>query len=116
MAYCGWQITEDDRERLLACFPPMYCRTIAEHVTLALKDTMPDEAEFVIVGYANDNKGVECFVVEVNGTTERPDGKTFHVTWSLEEERKPKESNDLLQNGFHPIERMPFKAVPFVRG
>jgi hypothetical protein len=36
---------------------------------------------------------VEALVVELNGSTKRPDGNTYHITWSLAEGRKPVESN-----------------------
>jgi len=49
-----------------------------------------------VVGYVDDGEGLEALVVSVNGSTERPDGKIYHITWSLNEGRKPVESNDLL--------------------
>jgi hypothetical protein len=35
-------------------------------------------------------------VVRLNGTTDRPDGSTYHITWSLGPDRKAKESNDVI--------------------
>jgi hypothetical protein len=35
-------------------------------------------------------------VVRIGGTTDRPDGSTYHITWSLEDGRRAKESNDVL--------------------
>jgi hypothetical protein len=35
-------------------------------------------------------------VVEIDGTTDRPGGGTYHITWSLADGRKAKESNDVL--------------------
>ena len=32
-------------------------------------------------------------VVRLGGTTDRPDGCTYHITWSLEDGRQAKESN-----------------------
>jgi hypothetical protein len=37
-------------------------------------------------------------VVELDGTTGRPDGSTYHITWSLGPGRKARESNDLLRD------------------
>lgn len=37
-------------------------------------------------------------VVELDGTTDRPDGSTYHVTWSLGPNRKARESNDVLRD------------------
>ena len=36
-------------------------------------------------------------VVELDGTTHRPDGSIYHITWSLGSDRKARESNDLLR-------------------
>jgi hypothetical protein len=37
-------------------------------------------------------------VVELDGTTGRPDGSTYHITWSLGPARRAIESNDVLRN------------------
>ena len=36
-------------------------------------------------------------VVSINGTTDRPDGSTYHITWSLGDGRRARESNDVLK-------------------
>ena len=36
-------------------------------------------------------------VVTIDGTTDRPDGSTFHITWSLGPGRRAVESNDVLK-------------------
>ena len=97
----GWKLPRDgERERLLERFPPEYERTVADHVTLqagASQDTpLPREVEARIVGRADDGKGVEAMVVRLGGTTGRPDGSIYHITWSLEEGRRAKESNDVI--------------------
>jgi hypothetical protein len=57
-----------------------------------------------IVGRADDGKSLECLVVELDGTTDRPDGSTYHITWSLGAGRNARESNDVLRNqGWEPI-------------
>ena len=105
----GWLLAEDDRERLLEQFPPRYNKTVAHHVTLktdAEQDPLPHEVKARIVGRADDGKGVECVVVEIDGTTDRPDGSTYHITWSLGDGRKARESNDVLRDkGWRPIDR-----------
>jgi hypothetical protein len=35
-------------------------------------------------------------IVSIDGTTDRPDGSTYHITWSLEDGRRARESNDVL--------------------
>jgi hypothetical protein len=106
----GWKLPRDERERLLERFRPKYDRTIADHVTLqagAARDTpLPHAVSARIVGRADDGKSLECLVVEIDGTTSRPDGSIYHITWSLGPRRKAKESNDVLRGqGWQPIDR-----------
>ena len=37
-------------------------------------------------------------VVRIGGTTDRPDGSTYHVTWSLGPGRRAKESNEVIRD------------------
>jgi hypothetical protein len=96
----GWLLHPEDRERLLSIFPPAYPEVIAHHVTLKA-DVAPDfapptEAEGFVVGIADDGAGVQALVIEIGGTTRRPDGLTWHITWSLAPERRAVESNDVI--------------------
>ena len=105
----GWKLAADDRALLLDRFPPKYANVDADHVTLrvgATPDTpLPRSPDARIVGRADDGDSLECLVVELDGTTDRPDGSTYHITWSLGPGRKARESNDLLRDrGWHPIE------------
>jgi hypothetical protein len=97
----GWKLPREQRARLLERFPPKYENAIADHVTLrsgASPETpVPPYVDARIVGRADDCKGLECLVVELEGTTDRPDGSTYHITWSLGPERRAVESNDLLR-------------------
>ena len=98
----GWKLSDEERERLLELFPPRYERTIADHVTLrvgAARDApLPPEDSAEVVGRADDGDSLECLVVAIGGTTDRPDGSTYHITWSLGPGRKAKESNDVLRD------------------
>lgn len=105
----GWKLPRDERSALLERFAPRYGNVIADHVTLsvaAMRDTpLPDKPEARIVGRADDSDSLECLVVEINGTTDRPDGSTYHITWSLGPGRHARESNDVLRDrGWQPIE------------
>ena len=96
----GWKLPSAERERLLERFPPRYERVVADHVTLRLgaaSEALPREDEGCIVGRADDENSLECLVVETGGTTDRPDGSTYHITWSLGTDRNAKESNDVLR-------------------
>jgi hypothetical protein len=107
----GWKLPRDgERERLLERFPPKYERSVADHVTLqagASDDTpLPREVSAEIVGRADDGESLECLVVAIDGTTDRPDGSTYHITWSLGPGRKAKESNDVLrERGWEHLDR-----------
>jgi hypothetical protein len=95
----GWKLDRDQRGELLQQFPPCYPNVDADHVTLARAQPeapLPEEADAEIVGRADDGAGVEAMVVRLNGTTDRPDGSTYHITWSLADGREAKESNDVI--------------------
>jgi hypothetical protein len=94
---------------LVQRFPPRYAEVVADHVTLRVgaseKTPLPRQREARIVGRADDGDSLECLVVELNGTTERPDGSTYHITWSLGPGRKARESNDVLRDlGWRPVD------------
>lgn len=98
----GWKLDREQRRELLQHFPPRYRDTVADHVTLqtnAEVEPLPDQVEAAIIGRADDRDSLECMVVTIDGTTDRPDGSTFHITWSLDKAkgRKARESNDVLE-------------------
>jgi hypothetical protein len=99
----GWKLPQVERELLLRQFPPKYDNVVADHVTLrvgATPDTpLPAKPEnSAVVGRADDGDSLECLVVEMDGSTERPDGSTYHITWSLGPGRKARQSNDVLRD------------------
>jgi hypothetical protein len=97
--YTGWLVDPADRERLLVRFPPRYPEVVAHHVTQKFGDRgaeLPSETSGVIVGVADDGQGVQALVVRIGGTTERPDGATYHITWSLGPGRRAKDSNAVI--------------------
>ena len=101
MSVIGWKLDRGEREGLLARFPPRYPAAVADHVTLettAESTSLPLQVAAEIVGHADDGAGVEAMVVTIDGTTDRPDGSTFHITWSLGPGRRAKESNDVLRD------------------
>jgi hypothetical protein len=108
-------LSRADRSRLLAQFPPAHPNVVADHVTFAGPKgaTMPDIRSARVVGQADDGKGVQALAVEINGSTDRPDGSTYHMTWSLAPGRKAEESNDVLRaQGFRPLEPTPIRLEP----
>lgn len=104
----GWKLPQAERELRLDRFPPRYEQVIADHVTLKVGATattpLPKKPSARIIGRADDGTSLECMVVELDGSTERPDGSTFHITWSLGPLRKARESNDVLRElGWKPL-------------
>ena len=114
----GWKLSSDERSSLLERFPPKYENVVADHVTLRVSATpetpLPREVEAEIVGHADDGESLECLVVSIDGTTDRPDGSTYHVTWSLGPGRRARESNDVLcEHGWKPLEKpLPIQLHP----
>jgi hypothetical protein len=97
----GWKLPADYRAMLLERFPPKYENVVADHVTLQVGATpqtpLPRKPEAQVVGRADDARSLECLVVQLDGTTDRPDGSTYHITWSLGPGRTARESNDVLR-------------------
>lgn len=102
----GWKLDATDRAALLERFPPKYRRTIADHVTFGRGERiLPAIESAEVVGRVDDGDGVEALVVALAGSTDRPTGGTYHITWSLAADRKPKESNDVIAaRGWTPID------------
>ena len=66
---------------------------------------LPPPCVAAIVGRSDDGRGVEAMVVQIDGSTGRPDGSTYHITWSLQPGRKAVESNDVIaKSGWKPVE------------
>lgn len=101
-AVIGWKVEEISRRELLQIFPPRYPNVLADHVTLkarvAADAALPAEVACEIIGRADDGAGVEAMVVRIDGGTDRPDGSTYHITWSLAPGRRPVESNDVIRS------------------
>ena len=113
----GWLLAEDDREKLLQQFPPKFEKTLAHHVTLkseAERDPLPNDVKAEVVGRTDDESGVEAMVVAIDGTTGRPDGSTYHITWSLGDGRRARESNNVIgERGWQELDQpIPVKLQP----
>jgi len=97
-AIVGWKLDRSERAELLERFQPRYCEVVADHVTLRVgSKQLPPDVQAAIVGRTDDDAGVEAMVVSIDGATDRPDGSTYHITWSLGPGREAKESNDVLK-------------------
>ena len=107
----GWSIDRADRAALLERIPPRYAETVADHVTHGRADEAPPMLQVeraAVIGRADDGAGVEALVVELAGSSDRWDGSTYHVTWSLAPGREAKESNDIIAaHGWQPLDERP---------
>jgi len=114
----GWSVDRAQRAMLLRQFPPAYAKVVADHVTLRAHadatDPLPEAQHAEIIGRVDNDQGVEAMVVRIAGTTERPGGGTYHITWSLADGRRAVESNDALEElGWASLpEPIPVKLKP----
>lgn len=111
----GWKLDRSQRDALLAALPPHYARAVADHVTLSVSGTdLPDPVSTAaIIGHVDDGLGVEAYVVALDGDTLRPDGGTWHITWSLAEGRAARESNDVIAAaGWTSVRAIPVDLTP----
>jgi hypothetical protein len=107
----GWKLEGEQRSWLLNLFSSAYPDVIADHVTLSSgpdKKRPPKDTNADIVGQADDGAGVQAFVVRIDGTTDRPDGGTYHITWSIDRSkgRNARDSNDVIRTlGWQELEQ-----------
>jgi hypothetical protein len=110
--YQALELSQASRIQLAQMFPAKFGDFIGHHITYAFgvkSDVpLPEVQNIEVVGYAVDPQGIEALVVSVNGTTVRPDGKTFHITWSLDRDAgfKPVHSNDLVSKGWTKVQKV----------
>lgn len=117
MSYEAFVLTEESRQKLAALFPPKYPEWIGHHVThrFGVERVAGPYGHLVygvprfdveVIGYVEED-GLEAFVCTVDKGSRRPDGKTYHLTWSLDRSKgkKPVHSNDLIARcGNQPID------------
>lgn len=102
MTVTGWKLDICDRVKLLQRFPPAWPDKLADHITLDAhadeRDKLPGSVRAEIVGSIDDGDGLQALVVAIDGRTGRPDGSTYHITWSIDRKRgrKPVDSNRVL--------------------
>lgn len=116
----GWKLDLCDREHLLRRFEPLYPDVIADHVTLRTgtdhKTPLPRDTQGEVVGEIDDGAGVQALIIKIGGTTDRVDGSTYHITWSINRalRRRPVESNHVIaQLGWRNLaEPIPIRLWP----
>ena len=116
----GWKLDRSERLALLDRFAPAWPDVIADHVTLdseaSAETPLPDATRGEIVGGIDDGEGLQAMVVAIRGATARPDGSTYHITWSIDRARgrRPVQSNDVLaKRGWRPLDAaVPITLIP----
>jgi hypothetical protein len=105
----GWKLEPSERLGQLDQFEPHWPDVVADHVTLmsgAGDMPLPTCTRGEVIGRADDGDGVEALVVSIDGSSARPGGGTYHITWSLDQAqgRRAVESNDVIAAlGWTPI-------------
>lgn len=120
MPTIGWKLDEAERPSLLDRFPPLWPDVLADHITLksetAADEPLPQEQQAEIVGSISDGEGLQALVAVVGGSLGRPDGGTFHITWSLDRSRgrEAAQSNDVIADlGWRRLpEPVPIRIIP----
>jgi hypothetical protein len=114
MYYLGYKLDEDFVDTLSKLFPFKFKIKPDHHITYQLKTKpsafLPLSDNFKIVGYTSDDS-LECFKVELDNDPTRYDGECYHLTWSYDEGRRPRESNDILKTGFQSIDEIQVKGA-----
>ena len=113
--YIAYNLTASAREKILNLFPPKFSNVIAHHTTFSFgvneNTPLPEAADIEVIGYACNNN-IECVVVNVNGSSVRGDGGTYHITLSHNDNAKPVHSNDLIKEGFDLVTPITLETVP----
>ena len=119
MGYTGWELDQKEMGELRAILTPKFPDVIGHHIThtfgVGAGAVLPLETTGYVYGYALGD-GVEALIVEIGGTTVRPDGKTFHITWSIDRAagKKPMDSNRVIAtSSWEPLPlRVPITLTP----
>ena len=110
--YTAYTLMNVSRKKLYLLYPPKYPEFVGHHITeefgVSAGAEKPDDPTLVeIVGYIDNGDGLEGFLVEVDGTSDRPSGGKYHITWSIDRSKgyKPYNTNDFIDQAepIHPI-------------
>ena len=102
MSCIGWRLDPRVRSKLLKRLVPAWPDVIANHMTLDMEAEpdapLPEARQAKIVGAIDDGEGVQALVVSIAGATQRPDGGTYHITWSIDalNNRRSIQSNGVI--------------------
>ena len=113
--YTAFNLTKEARQLVLNLFTPKFNNVVAHHITykfnVSENDTIPSITTAKIVGYAED-ENAQAVVVEVEGSSQRPDGGILHITICHNSSVKPYYSNNLIAKGFTKINPVEINVKP----
>lgn len=113
--YTGYELTDAARWELMAHIEPVHPDVIAHHVTheYGVYESLPPDTNTVRVIAMASNDTVQAAIVKVNGTTQRPDGKFYHITISIDRAAgaKPVDSNALIADSKNWVAVDPFNLA-----
>lgn len=112
--FTGYMVDTDVLLRELATrgVRPAHPVVHSDHVTYRGPGRAPDARTITVVGVAGTDE-VDCVVVTVDGTSDRPDGSTFHITLSTAPGVHGRQANAVLAST--PVEAIDPFEVPFRR-
>lgn len=96
--YTCFVLPKAEKNKLLATIPFTHPNRIAHHITYeyGVTEQMPPTPSIVMIVGVIDKDGIQAIVASIDGTVKRPDGKIYHITWSLDPGKKAWESNTIL--------------------
>jgi len=100
--YTGYKLTKESRAKLREVYPPSNPTWLGHHITekygVPADYPPPKKPSNVFVIGLLEDEGIEGFLVSIDGSTIRPSGGKYHITWSIDEGkgRKPVETNKLV--------------------
>lgn len=102
--YQALVLDPQSRQELLTKIKPLFPDVIAHHITLKYPATNQDPlvkqpTVIKVIGIATDKKSVQAAIVDIDGKAQRPDGKTYHITISIDKDlgAKPAHSNQVIE-------------------
>lgn len=119
--YTAYTIPTLYRQLLEERIPYSFKHKFGDHITAkypydkTVDGPVEENTTAIIIPYAvlSDGENIECILVKVNGSTTRPDGSRYHITWSIDDKKKtkPVESNTIIKRYFNDLDQS-IKLVP----
>jgi len=100
--YTGYKIRTASRKRILAALIPIFKTVDTHHITVefGVNERLPQNANVAKIIAVAHNEKIHTAIVEVKGSTIRPDGNIYHITISYDKDSgaRPVDSNELIHD------------------